>query len=76
MNKAEFLTALEDILQREEACHADDELDEYEEWDSLSKMAVMAYYDKNFGVKLSLQDFKELKTVEDLIKLSRGQIIG
>ena len=31
MNKAEFLTALEDILQREEACHADDELDEYEE---------------------------------------------
>ena len=33
-------------------------------------MAVMAYYDKNFGIKLTLKDLKEVNTVSDLIKLA------
>ncbi len=74
MNKADFLVELEDILQREEPCKETDDLNSYEEWDSLSKMAVMAYYDKNFGVKLSLSDFKEINTVNDLIKLAGDKI--
>ena len=76
MNKADFLIELEDILQREESCKESDDLNSYEEWDSLSKMAVMAYYDKNFGVKLSLSDFKEINTVNDLIKIAGDKIIA
>ena len=63
MNKAEFLVELED-----------DDLHSYEEWDSLSKMAVMAYFDKNFGIKLTLKDLKEVNTVSDLIKLAGEKI--
>jgi putative acyl carrier protein len=74
MEKAEFLKELEDILQREEECKATDELASYDEWDSLSKMSIMAYYDKNFDVKLSLNDFKSLNTVSDLIKLAGDKI--
>lgn len=74
MNKADFLVELEDILQREEACNENDVLDTYDEWDSLSKMAVMAFYNKNFGIKMSLNDLKDLKTVEDLIKLAGDNI--
>ncbi len=74
MNKADFLVELEDILQREEACNINDNLNDYEEWDSLSKMSIMAYYDKNFGVKLSLTDFKNLVTVNDLIALAGDKI--
>ncbi len=70
MNKSDFLIELEDILQREEPCAENDNLEDYEEWDSLSKMAVMAYYDKNFNVKLSLNDLKNVSTVSDLIKLA------
>lgn len=76
MNKADFLVELEDILQREEPCKEADDLNSYEEWDSLSKMAIMAYYDKNFGVKLSLSDFKEINTVNDLIKIAGDKIIA
>ena len=47
MKKEEFLVELEDILQREEPCNEADILEEYDEWDSLSKMAVMAFYSKN-----------------------------
>ena len=74
MNKSDFLVELEDILQREESCNINDCLDDYEEWDSLSKMSVMAYYDKNFGVKLSLSDLKNVATVADLVALAGDKI--
>lgn len=74
MNKEEFLVELEDVLQREEACNETDILEDYDEWDSLSKMAVMAFYSKNFGITVTLNDLKELKTVEDLIKLAGDKI--
>lgn len=75
MKKADFLVELEDILQREKPCKENDNLSDYEEWDSLSVMSVMAYYDKNFSKKLSLDDCKALKTVKDLIKLAGSNII-
>lgn len=74
MNKTDFLVELEDILQREEPCYETDVLTDYDEWDSLSKMAVMAFYNKNFGIKISLNELKELKTVSDLIKLAGGNV--
>lgn len=70
MNKADFLVELEDILQREEPVNENDNLEDYDECDSLSKMAVMAYYDKNFKVKIGLNQLGEIKTVSDLIKLA------
>ena len=51
-----------------------DSLEDYEEWDSLSKMSLMAYYDKNFGVKLRLDSFMDIKSVADLIALAGGKI--
>lgn len=74
MTKDDFLIELEDILQRETACAEDDLLESYEEWDSLSKMSVMAYFNKNFGVKLSLNSFKNLKSVADLMTLAGDKI--
>ena len=74
MNKADFLVELEDILQREEPCAEADVLADYEEWDSLSKMAVMAYYNKNLGIKITLQELKDLEIVADLIKLAGDKI--
>jgi len=40
----------------------------------LSKMAVMAFYNKTFGIKIPLTEFKNLKTVSDLIKLAGDNI--
>ena len=74
MTRDDFLVELEDILQRDEVCAVNDFLDSYEEWDSLSKMALVAYFDKNFGVKLSLNSFKNLKTVADLMTLAGDKI--
>ena len=74
MKKADFLIELEDVLQREEACSEADILADYEEWDSLSKMATMAYFDKTFGVKITLTQLKDLEKVSDLIALAGDKI--
>ncbi len=67
MNKTEFLEELQDVLQRDDALTADMALQEIPEWDSLAMMAVVAFFDRNFDIKLTFNDFKNFKTVEDLI---------
>ena len=74
MTQEEFLTELADILQREVSCKVGDTIEDYDEWDSLSKMALMAFYDKQFGIKISLSQLSELKTVSDLIELAGENI--
>ena len=74
MKKEDFLVELEDLLQRDDPCNEEDDLNDYEEWDSLSKMSIMAYYSKNFGIKLSLDSFRNINTVSDLIKLAGDKI--
>lgn len=74
MDKQQFLNDLEDILQREKPCTENDNLDEYEEWDSLSQMSLIAYMDRTFGVKLGFDNFENVKTVADLIELVGGKI--
>ena len=74
MSKDEFLVALQDMLQKDEIVNENDALDDYDEWDSLSKMAVMAYFQKNFGMTLNLDDLKNLRSVADLVKLAGGNV--
>ncbi|MBE6454732.1 MAG: hypothetical protein E7017_07650 [Alphaproteobacteria bacterium] len=74
MKKEEFLVALEDILQTDETILENKNLEEMDEWDSLSKMAVMAYFKKEFNVELALSNLKEVKTPIDLIKLLGDKI--
>ena len=67
MTKEEFLVEMQDVLQTDEALTADTVLADLAEWDSLSMMATMAFFDKNFGVKVGLKDFKEIDTMAGLI---------
>ena len=71
MKKEEFIESLKEVLQRDDPISENDALAEYEEWDSLSKMAVIAFFDKNFGVKISLKEISQIKSVQDLIALAK-----
>ncbi len=68
MNREEFLTQLQDVLQTEKVLSFDTKLQELEEWDSLGAMATMAFLDKKCGVKTIYKDFAFFKTVEDIAK--------
>ena len=67
MTREECLTQMQDVLQTEDTLTAETVLSDLAEWDSLSMMATMAFFDKNFGVKIGLRDFKEIETMADLI---------
>lgn len=66
MTRDEFLTEMQDVLQTEEEISFATVLKELEEWDSLSVMATMAFLDKTFGVKTTMSDYRDMKTVEDI----------
>jgi len=67
MTKEEFLAEMQDVLQTDDTLTEDTVLNDLAEWDSLSMMATMAFFDKNFGVKIGLKEFKEIDTMAGLI---------
>ncbi len=68
MNKEEFLTNMQDVLQTEEDLNYETVLEDLDEWDSLSVMATMAFLEKNFNIKTTMKDYKEMKTIGDIAK--------
>ena len=67
MKRDEFLTAMQDVLQTEEALTPDTVLTELPEWDSLAIMATVAFLGKSFGIDVGLKDFKVINTMADLM---------
>ena len=74
MTKAEFLEAFQDVLQRDDPVAEDAVLADLDEWDSLSKMATMAYFKGHFGIVITLDTLGKLEKVSDLIALAGDNI--
>ena len=66
MDRNEFLKNLADVLQTDEELTFDTELESLEDWDSLAIMATIAFLDKKFGVKTVINDYKNIKTINDI----------
>lgn len=49
--------------------NADDELDSFEEWDSVTALSIIAMVDERFHKMLSGDDLKGAKTVADILKM-------
>ena len=66
MTKDDFLKEMVDVLQTEDEITLDTALADLDEWDSLAMMATMAFLDKAFGVKTTMKDYKDMKTIGDI----------
>jgi len=63
----EKLRMLEEIMELDEgALELDTQLDEVEEWDSISKLALMAEAKKNWGKTITVDEIKAFVTVQDI----------
>ena len=66
MTEKEKLAALEYIMYLDEGTLSmDDVLEDYEEWDSLSKLTLIAEVKKMFGRVLNVETIKNISTVKD-----------
>ena len=70
MSLEEKLALLEEIMDLDEGTLAENTLlEEIEEWDSLSKLSLMAEAKKKFDKALTVEDIRGLKTVGDIINI-------
>ena len=69
----DFPAKLADILEEDEV-KPEDRLEDYEEWDSLSVLSVLAMIDADYDVMLESEALADLVTVGDLIALMESKI--
>jgi acyl carrier protein len=68
MNKEQFLLDLAEILE-EESVNENDVLADFDAWDSLSILSIIAYASEHYQKQLKNNEIRDLETVADLIKL-------
>lgn len=67
MKLEEKLQVLEEILELDEdTLKPEMALEDIEEWDSMSKLYLVSYVKKNLKKRLSIDEIKNFKTVQDI----------
>lgn len=62
-----FLEAVKEALEIEEReLSLQDTFRDYDEWDSLARLSLIAVLDDEFGVQIEDEEFGQLKTLEDI----------
>ena len=72
MTTEEKIALLEETLEMDEGTlKADMELDDVEEYDSMTKLSIIVMMDDEFGVKLTSDVVRGFKTVQDIVDLMK-----
>jgi len=62
-----IIKLMSECLEKEESqIKCDDQFREYEEWDSLAYLSVIAQIDDDFGLVVPIEDFRSCRTIQDL----------
>lgn len=69
MTRQEFAEKLAELLDTEEAMTPETDLNDVEEYDSLTVLSVIAFIDKQFKKTLSADQLAKVTTVNSLIDM-------
>lgn len=61
-----FIEKFAEAIEREEKIEMQDEFRNYEEWNSIAYLSVIAMMDEEYDTQIEEVDFKKLITVQDL----------
>jgi len=70
-----FLEQLAEIFE-EDYVHPDDKLVDFDAWDSLAQLSIIALADEEYGVTVSAMELREAETiggVKELIERKKGK---
>ena len=76
MNKEKFLELFEEALEKDETVKMEDKFRDYEEWDSLAVLAVLAMINEEYDIVVPRQEFDKLITVEDIYNYIKNSKTG
>ncbi len=75
MTKEVFLQLLDELLELEPGTLTGNEnLKDYEIWDSMTVLGFIALVDEHFGFTVSTERLAQAKTVDDLVALLDGRV--
>jgi len=64
-----FLNFVKDVLDiNDREINITDNFREYEEWDSLANLSLVAMLDDEYGVVIDTQRFKQISTLQELFE--------
>lgn len=65
--ETKFINLVKEALEiNQRSLVMSDKFKEFEEWDSLSQLTLIAELDDQFGVVIRMDDFKEINTLQEL----------
>lgn len=65
----QFLQNIAEALFREDEIKLEDDFRQYEEWDSMAALSMIAMIDEQYQVKVSGDDIRSCVTLGDILKL-------
>lgn len=73
--KQKYLNILQEALETENLeISLDDKLTDFDTWDSMSRLSLIALLDEHFEVEVTDSEFEDLDTVDDLYNLIQRKI--
>ena len=68
--EAKLINALAEALEMEEVeIKLNDDFREYDNYDSLTELSILAMLDEEFGIELEMEEYKKYLKVKDLLEL-------
>ena len=68
--ETQFITQFKEVLVIEDRnIELTDKFREFEEWDSLAYLSIIAMIDEEYNVQIEGKIFKQLETINDIIKI-------
>lgn len=64
-----FLEKLQEELEEETTLTTDTVLKSLDSYDSLALLTIIAFVDENFSKKIEAKNFKDIKTIDDLMNV-------
>ena len=73
--KNKLIEEFKDILELEdETIEAESNFRDYDDWDSIAALSVMAYLDSEFNFSIKAEDFKQINTINQLVALMNKNV--
>ncbi len=69
MTKQVFIKELAELIEIEDELTLESNLKDYEEYDSMAIMGLVAYIHKNFGKQFNARQLNNIDTVQSLVDL-------
>ena len=70
-----FIELFKEVLEVEDQeVNLSDKFRDFDNWDSLTNLSLVAMIDDEFGVHIQHSDFKNLETIADLVENIKAKI--